>query len=78
MHAEAVALTGPDVRQVAVPAECRHLWKIDACFLAALVEQAELDTLGSFGKQRKVSADAVERSAQRIGRSGPDLHAHSD
>ena len=78
VHAVAVALARPDLRQVDVPAERRDLRQIDAGFLAGLVEQAQFDALRGFRENGKVRPDSIERRTQRVRLARPDLHAHSD
>ena len=53
MHAEAVALPRFHPGKVPMPAVPGDLWQICSCFPAALVEQAQLDTLRHFGKSRE-------------------------
>ena len=50
MHAIAVALAGPDVGKVAVPAVAVHLRQVDVRLAALVVEQAQLDPFGDFRK----------------------------
>ena len=78
VHAVAVKLTGPDIRQVAVPDLMGLFRQIDTLgFAPALrVEQAELDAGRVGGKQRKVDAFSVPCRPQRIGQAGENAHAH--
>ena len=73
-HPVAVALTGLDPRQVAVPDVGVDLGQLDPGLGAGLVEEAELDLLGDLAEQREVGAAPVERRAQRVGAPRPDLH----
>jgi len=53
-----------------------HVIDVDALDFApaARIEQAELYALGVLGEQREVDARPVPGGAERIRRSGPDLH----
>ena len=80
VDAVAVALPRLHRRQVAVPDERVDLGELDPLLreLRALaVDEAQLDPLGHLAEQREVGAAAVERRAQRVGRSGPGLHQGS-
>ncbi len=74
VDAVAVALAGLQVGQVAVPHERVDLEHRDPGLLARVVEEAQLDLLGDLAEDREVGADPVERRAQRVGATGPDLH----
>src|SRR5699024_7175201 len=65
-------LGGPDV---AVPHVPVHLGEVDALLTTVVVQQAELHPLGDGGEEGEVGAGAVEGGTQRIGTSGPRLHA---
>ena len=69
---QAVALPGPDVRQVAVPVEGRPLRQLVALLAALGVEQAELDALRVLREEREVGALPVPRRAQRERPARPD------
>src|SRR5688572_4110793 len=73
VHAVAVALPGPDERQVAVPVEGGHLAQLDPLLDAVLAEQAQLDARGVLGEDREVRAAAVPRRAEWEGVARPDL-----
>ncbi len=80
VDAVAVALPGLHRRQVAVPDEGVHLGELDPLLrelLALAVDEAQLDPLGDLAEQGEVRAAPVEGRAQRVGRSGPGLHAGS-
>ena len=51
VYPEAVALTGSDRRQVAVPHVTVDLLEVDAVLAAVLADQAQLDSLGDLGEQ---------------------------
>src|SRR5437763_10530907 len=71
---EAVALTGADLGQVAVPGERGALAHRDPRLVVLLVEQAELDAGGVLGEQGEVRAAPVPGRAQRKRPSRPDLN----
>ena len=72
VHTIAVELTGPHVRQIAVPDFLRHLRQGDAMHLLAVgVEQAELDLAGSGREQGEIGALAVPGGTQREWPPGP-------
>ena len=71
---EAVALAGPDIGQVAVPAQRGDLGEGDALLVALVVEQAEVDAGGDIGEQGEVGAGAVVAGAQGERLSGPESH----
>ena len=75
VDAVAVALPGPDPRQVAVPVERRALRQLVAGLAIVLVEEAELDLLGVLGEEREVRALAVPPRAKRKQLPRPDPHA---
>ena len=77
VDAVAVALARLDRRQVAVPDERVDLGHRDPGLDAVVVEQAQLDLLGHLAEDREVGAAAVERRAQRVRRTRPDLHGPS-
>jgi len=60
MHAVAVELAWLHIRQETVPAVAGDFAQIDAGFIAVVIEQAELDTLGDFREQREVGAIAAK------------------
>jgi len=79
VHAVAVALARLDGRQVAVPDVGVDLGQLDLglggrIFTDPVVEETELDALGDLAEEREVGAAAVEGRAERVRRSGPDLH----
>ena len=73
VHAVAVALAGPDVGQVGVPAVAVDLGERDPDLDVVAVgpEQAQLDALGDAGEQREVGAGAVVGRAERVGAPDP-------
>ncbi len=71
VHAEAVPLARPDSREIAVPAERRHLRKLQNCLAAGIIEEAQVHPLGDLRKQREVRARAVVGRAQRKRLTGP-------
>ncbi len=73
VHAEAVALPGPDAGQVAMPVERPPGGDLDPGLGAGVVEQAQLDCLGVLGEQREVGPGSVPRCAERERPPGPDL-----
>ena len=73
VHPVAVALTGTDPWQVAVPVERLALAHLDRHLVALLVEQAQLYALGVLREQREVGAAAVPRRTQRERSAWPDL-----
>ncbi len=73
VHPVAVALSGPDAGQVAVPDEVVDLGQRDQPLRAVVGDQREFDLPGDLGEQREVRARAVVGGSQRIGASGPDL-----
>jgi hypothetical protein len=76
---DAVAVTLPvaDPRQEAVPHVAVDLGHVQPLFRgAALVEQAQLDSLGYLGKQREVRPDAVVGGAERIRPARPHIAFH--
>src|SRR5947209_11965473 len=72
VYAVAVALTGPDVGQVAVPQELVTLGQPDPGLGSGVVEQAEVHLLRDLAEDGEIGAAAVVCSAERIGRTGPD------
>ena len=72
VDAVAVALPGPDARQVAVPVERVALGQLDARLCPVVVEEAQLDSFGVLGEEREVRALAVPGRAERERRPGPD------
>jgi hypothetical protein len=78
MDAESIALPGPDVGQIAVPAKRRAFRQIDSRFVVVIVEQTQFDTLGELGNQGEVRPRAVKCGAKRIGFSWPDLNSLSE
>jgi len=63
MYSKPVPLSGPKIWDIAVPAQCRHLRKLVACFFAFIVKKTKLDALRDAGKQREIYARAVVGSA---------------
>src|SRR6185312_6225448 len=77
VHAVAVALARLDARQIAVPAQRRHLRQVDLRLGPGVVEQAELDARSGLRKQGEVGPFTVERGAEREWFTWPDLHRGS-
>ena len=73
VHPVAVALTGFDGRQKAVPDEAVHLVQRHPGLGAVGVEEAQLHLLGDLAEYREVGARAVVGRAQRVGLAGPLL-----
>ena len=73
VHAVAVALSGADPGQVAVPVSARRAGHLDPRLLAVVVEQAQLHALGVLGEDREVGAVAVPGRAERERPAGPDF-----
>src|SRR3979409_1408725 len=69
----AVALAWSDVRKVDVPGEGIDLLESNPAFFAGIVEEAQVDGFGDFGKQREVRAYAVKRRSQGIGAARPNF-----
>jgi hypothetical protein len=78
MHAKSITLPGADVGQIAVPTKARHLRKVKARFIASLIEETELHTLGGLREKRKISAGTVVGGAQRIVIAGPNFGHFTD
>ena len=81
VHAIAVELVGPRLRQIAVPHLVRVFRKRDARLLGlpGPVEQAQLDFFGMRREQREIDALAVPARAERIRQPGPHLRrGHSE
>src|SRR6185437_14126049 len=77
VDAVAVALPVADARQEAVPYVAVDLGHVQPLFRgAALVEQAQLDSLCYLGKQREVRPDAVVGGAERIRPARPHGASH--
>src|SRR5712671_3415294 len=75
MHAIAIELVGPHLRQIAVPYLVGVIGEFDARLLVlpGPVEQAQLDLFGMGREQREIDALAVPRRAERIRQPGPHL-----
>ena len=73
VHPVAVALAGPDVGQVGVPAVAVDLGERDPDLgeVAVGPEQAQLDALGDAGEEREVGPGAVVGRAERVRRARP-------
>jgi hypothetical protein len=71
VHAVSIALTGPDTRQVPVPAVAGHLGQLDALLAAILVEEAEVDPLGDLAEHAEVRAATVVGRAEPVRLAGP-------
>ena len=72
----AIALTGTDAREIAVPDVGGHLAQRHALLvLPGIVEQAELDPGRVLAEEREVRPDAVPRRAEREPRSGADTQS---
>src|SRR5690606_40845834 len=69
----AVALPGPDVGEVGVPAERVDLLQLDAHLGVVVAEEAELDALGHLGEQGEVGAGPVVARPEGVGADRPDL-----
>jgi hypothetical protein len=50
MNPKAVALTGNDVGQIAMPTKARCLREVATCLFSLFIEQTEFKSLGYFGK----------------------------
>ena len=73
MYAVAIALAGRQPGDVAMPDEAGRLRQAQARLRVVLVEEAQLDGLGDLGEQAEIDAGAVERGAQGIWLTRPDL-----
>src|SRR5262249_44995177 len=73
VDAVAIALAGPDARQVAVPVVGRAVGHLDPLLPLVGVEEAELDALGVLGEEREVRALAVPHRAEGERLAGPGL-----
>src|SRR5438067_7633155 len=65
MHAEAIALTWPDVGEVTVPDERVPLGQAEPGLLALVVVQAQIDAVGNFAEDGEVRAAPVVRRPKR-------------
>ncbi len=74
VHPEAVSLSGLQAGDVCVPDEAVDLGQVEARLGAVVVDEAQLDPLGHLAEQGEVHAAAVVGGAERVRRSGPDLH----
>ena len=68
----AVALSGTDTWDVAVPAEARDLREVQARFHSVSVEEAELDSLGYLREHAEVRATVKEGRTKVVGPARPD------
>src|SRR4030095_10785352 len=48
VDSKAVALAGPEIGQIAMPAKTGYLWQIETCLVPLFVEQAKFHSLGDF------------------------------
>ena len=67
----AIPLARPDAGQITVPGVASHLWEVDPGLVAALVEEAQLDSLRDALEDREVGAAVVSGRAQRVRLAGP-------
>src|SRR6267142_1532513 len=71
----AVPLPGPHVGTVPVPDEPGALREVEAALVAALVEEAELDSRRHLRKKGEIGPGAVVCGPEGIGSARPDLHS---
>src|SRR6202158_6142757 len=69
----AVALAGPDVRQVRMPGECVDFLQPDPSLFTSVVEQAKVDRFGDLRKKSEVRAGPVVRRPEWIRMAWPGL-----
>ena len=77
VHTVAVTLPRLDSGQIVVPDVRVLLGHFDSSFVVFLIEKTKLDLLCHLGKEGKIHAGAVIACAERIHRSGSDLHDSS-
>src|SRR5579883_2588541 len=76
VHAESIALSGSDSRQIAMPNEVTDFRKSDAGLLVVAIEETQFNTCSVFGKQRKISSFAIPTRAQGIDIARPERNKH--
>src|SRR5674476_1053746 len=70
----AVALTGLDGGDEAVPYIPVDLGELDPGLTAVVGDETDLDLVGDLGEEREVDAAAGERGSQGVGMARPDVH----